>query len=309
MAEIRVNVTASKPQRVNVSSSNISTEITATPDSSLYYSNLAKNWAIASGLVLNEDYSSKHYAGKAKESENASKNYAEASQAVYQRVQDSANDVLDNIETNKNSAIEEIETIKTNAVNTANEANTTISTNKTNAINEINTTKNSAVSSVNTTKTSAITEINNTKTTAVNAVNTSKNQALVDIEKESGSIINFKEEVNAELENKVDVDDMVAFDMKEVPCITESYVNGTSGYIVYSNGYCEQWGYLSAGKEVTVNLLKAYANTDYNMLTTPRDSGATTNYRASLTGPTLTSFRYVCTAAVGAYWRTTGYIA
>ena len=120
MAEIRVNVTASKPQRVNVSSSNISTEITATPDSSLYYSNLAKNWAIASGLILNEDYSSKHYAGKAKESENASKNYAEASQATYQRVQDSANDALDNIETNKTSAITEINNTKTTAQKRAN---------------------------------------------------------------------------------------------------------------------------------------------------------------------------------------------
>lgn len=303
MAEIRVNVSANKTQKVNITPGQVQNQITATPDSSLYYSNLAKNWAIASGLILNEDYSSKHYAGKAKESENASKNYAEASQAVYQQVQDSANNVLDNIETNKNSAIEEIETIKTNAVNTANEANATINTNKTNAINEINTTKNSAVSSVNTTKTSAITEINNTKTTAVNAVNTSKNQALNDIEKESGSIINFKEEVSAELETKVDLDDMVAFDMQEVPCITETYVNGTSGYIVWSNGLCWQWGQASSSPIV---FLKPYKITP-NIQLVQYVNGAGPNNNPTVCTISLDQFTYYSEREI--LWQAIGYIA
>lgn len=45
--------------------------------------------------------------------------------------------------------------------------------------------------------------------------------------------------------------------------IVESYVNGTSWYRVYSDGWCEQGGYTKAG--TTINLLKPYANTNYSV--------------------------------------------
>lgn len=317
MTQNSINVTATTgaPIRVNVTASGSQGAVTLSQDTSAYNAEIARQWAISDKMVLQEDYSSKYYAGKAKESENASKNYATVVEGVYNDIQDSANDVLDNIETNKNSAIEEIETIKTNAVNTANEANTTINTNKTNAINEINTTKNSAVSSVNTTKTSAITEINNTKTTAVNAVNTSKNQALNDIEKESSSIVNFKEEVNAELETKVDLEDMVAFDMKEVPCVVETYVNGTSWYRVYSDGWCEQGGKTSqqAHSGITINLLKPYANANYTI--TISTQNLTSNvHTTNVSNITASAFKvtsnYGGTDSTGIVaWMTSGYIA
>ena len=47
--------------------------------------------------------------------------------------------------------------------------------------------------------------------------------------------------------------------------ITETYVNGTSGYIVYSNGYCEQWGYSSSSKNVSITLTKPFKNTYYHV--------------------------------------------
>lgn len=55
------------------------------------------------------------------------------------------------------------------------------------------------------------------------------------------------------------------------PHIIESYVNGASGYNVYSNGYCEQWGILDRGditdnREWTVALLKPYKDTNYNAI-------------------------------------------
>lgn len=47
--------------------------------------------------------------------------------------------------------------------------------------------------------------------------------------------------------------------------IVESYKNGTSGYVVYSNGFCEQWGAISIpGNQIaTVQLLKNFKDVNY----------------------------------------------
>lgn len=49
--------------------------------------------------------------------------------------------------------------------------------------------------------------------------------------------------------------------------LVESYVNGTSGYHLYSNGYCEQWGRIPAGEDsdYIITLLRPYKNTDYQI--------------------------------------------
>ena len=49
--------------------------------------------------------------------------------------------------------------------------------------------------------------------------------------------------------------------------IIDTYVNGKSGYIVYSNGYCEQWGEVPYGSDAdyTGTLLKSYSNTNYQV--------------------------------------------
>lgn len=63
-----------------------------------------------------------------------------------------------------------------------------------------------------------------------------------------------------ELTDKADTD------LSNVPTskgiLTESYVNGTSGYRVYADNYCVQWGRF-LGKTGTINLLKSYADTNY----------------------------------------------
>lgn len=53
----------------------------------------------------------------------------------------------------------------------------------------------------------------------------------------------------------------------EKPYIEKTYVNGTSGYNLYSNGYCEQWGRVPAGEDsdYTITLLQPYKNTDYQV--------------------------------------------
>ena len=48
--------------------------------------------------------------------------------------------------------------------------------------------------------------------------------------------------------------------------LIDSYVNGTSWYRVYSDGWCEQGGFTNSGsKSVTVTLLEPFANTDYKI--------------------------------------------
>ena len=53
------------------------------------------------------------------------------------------------------------------------------------------------------------------------------------------------------------------------PYITTSYVNGTSGYFIWSNGFKQQWGktdVATSDAKITVNLLKSFSNTNYFVL-------------------------------------------
>ena len=158
---IQVNVTSTKSQRVSVSPGNVQNEISATPDSSQYYSNLAKNWAIGAGLILNEDYSSKHYANESAKSASSAKNYADASQTTYTNVQNVASEALTNIEDARVDAVDNITTVKDESIASveakANEASALVNT----GIANINTAKTEAVNAVTTTKNNAVTEINN----------------------------------------------------------------------------------------------------------------------------------------------------
>lgn len=47
--------------------------------------------------------------------------------------------------------------------------------------------------------------------------------------------------------------------------LVQSYVNGTSGYRVYSDGWCEQWGRITVGPDasVSVTFLKPFMNASY----------------------------------------------
>ena len=94
------------------------------------------------------------------------------------------------------------------------------------------------------------------------------------------------------------------------PHIIETYVNNTSGYIVYSNKYCEQWGRTSAGEGlVTVTLLKAFANVNYSAITTGTyANNSTANGWDYVRNITTASFD-IYQQAGGCMWRACGYIA
>lgn len=69
------------------------------------------------------------------------------------------------------------------------------------------------------------------------------------------------DEIATDLNGKADVD----LSNCTKPHIVETYVNGTSWYRVYSDGWCEQGGYIvgAVNTATTVNLLKSMPNTEY----------------------------------------------
>ena len=92
--------------------------------------------------------------------------------------------------------------------------------------------------------------------------------------------------------------------------LVETYVNGTSGYNLYSNGYCEQWGVSNPNANVT--LLKEYLNSEYNILLTPLRSDANNQITAWVVPP-ISNKSFVIAASptytASVYWRTSGYTA
>lgn len=115
------------------------------------------------------------------------------------------------------------------------------------------------------------------------------------------------QEVNEGLATKLDA---------ETVHIIDTYENQRSGYIIYSNGYCEQWGYF-AYTNVTVSLLKTYKNTDYNILFGKGFANNTNTRMPSVNNNSITTNSFYVsgvfnnTSGTDCYfwWRTCGYLA
>ena len=93
------------------------------------------------------------------------------------------------------------------------------------------------------------------------------------------------------------------------PYIDETYVNGTSGYIVYSNGLCEQWGRFSIGA-TNIYFLKSYMNSDYVVTCMQHGAASGTIERVGLENLYFDRFEVNIIRAnmVPACWRSLGYI-
>ena len=151
MAEIRVNVSANKTQKVEITPGQVQNQITATPDSSQYYSNLSKSWAIDDNLVQGTDYSSKYYAGKSSESATIAESYANAAVDTFNNVQVATETSLANIETARVEAVDNITTVKSESIASVeakgNEVLSTVNT----GIAELEDITNDLVNEINTT--------------------------------------------------------------------------------------------------------------------------------------------------------------
>lgn len=85
--------------------------------------------------------------------------------------------------------------------------------------------------------------------------NTTNYEGVIEVVNQGMEIL---EQVNEGIESRVAKDSM-----QEVPCIVETYVNGTSWYRVYSDGWCEQGGKTVVSQEasnVQVVFTKPYNN-------------------------------------------------
>lgn len=96
------------------------------------------------------------------------------------------------------------------------------------------------------------------------------------------------------------------------PHIVSTYINGTSWYRVWSDGWCEQGGYAtSIYNTQVINLLKAYNNTNYQIYCTQyQGSSYGTASAIQPYNKTSNSFQVVATQ-VGTYgfWKAEGYIS
>lgn len=103
--------------------------------------------------------------------------------------------------------------------------------------------------------------------------------------------------------------------------LVESYVNGTSWYRVYSDGWCEQGGQRATGtsaasQSYTIDLLKNFKDTNYFITAVNYYSSANADtnstYTIAQSGKTsslFVIFQYGTTGTSGFYWQACGYIS
>ena len=122
------------------------------------------------------------------------------------------------------------------------------------------------------------------------------------------------DEIATDLNSKADVD------LSNVPSskgiLTESYINGTSWYRIYSDGWCEQGGTIDnvgtsstpiAGN--TIILLKAYTNANYTVIIGGKDNRYASSVQPGVRVVDGTSFAILTGGdAVRFYWQACGYI-
>ena len=88
--------------------------------------------------------------------------------------------------------------------------------------------------------------------------------------------------------------------------IIDTYINGKSGYVIYSNKLCEQWGVASASP---VTLLKPYADTNYNVVCQDNTNNPGTLSNAQCVTSLTTSQFTANLWNLPIFWRTIGYVA
>lgn len=99
----------------------------------------------------------------------------------------------------------------------------------------------------------------------------------------------------------------------QISGISESYSNGSSWYVVYSNGFCIQGGHANNGstsgyQSITVNLLKSYGNTNYNVQVTSTYTGQTTRGTDYVSAKKNTTFTLEVVWG-GTDWLASGFIS
>ena len=105
--------------------------------------------------------------------------------------------------------------------------------------------------------------------------NTTNFAGMTDVVNQGMDIL---EQVNQGIESRVKLDGSNA----EFVRLIDSHIDGTNGYNIWSNGYCEQWGLWTYSGTSTYNLVftKQFADTDYQMFFSIQAPGMTGAYYA-----------------------------
>ena len=96
------------------------------------------------------------------------------------------------------------------------------------------------------------------------------------------------DEIATDLNGKADVNLSNVPNTKAI--LEESYVNGTSWYRIYSDGWCEQGGIATLSNQGSVSLLKNYINTNYSVQLTQNAAAYDYMYNTAYT-KTKSSFK------------------
>jgi hypothetical protein len=98
--------------------------------------------------------------------------------------------------------------------------------------------------------------------------------------------------------------------------LIKSYTDGTNGYRIYSDGWCEQWGKSSnTSSLIQVTLPKTYINTNYNITTCANPVDGRTSYSNevpyvnNITENSFKIWTMTGNSAKGSFWKTSGYLA
>lgn len=256
MAEYKVtiNATPSKAKVISVSPKNVQNTITASPDTSLYYSNLSKKWATEmDGMVNGEDYSSKYYANVSAENAQITNSNVQACedarvllQSEYNEYTEELNATFGELESEANTIVTTGKSeLQTELSNLRTSASSITSTSKTDIQNTATSAKNTAISAIQTQQT---TSVNAVKTEGTTQVNLAKAQATA-AANSATQASNVVKEVEDDLASKVDIDDMVQVDFADAGSYiagcampSDKYVTLTVGatsttYIAPENGY------------------------------------------------------------------------
>ena len=120
---------------------------------------------------------------------------------------------------------------------------------------------------------------------------------------ESGLCTNV---INREYNSEFDINPK----LHQIYPIVETYSNGTNWYRVYSDSWCEQGGETSNVSNGTVEFMKPFANTNYNLILTPHRSGNSASASVWFDDESIStdSFKFYGNNLTGVYWRASGFI-
>lgn len=164
MGEIKVQVTPNKPQSLQIGTKNVKTPIQIEENPTHYYSTLAKQWAVKTdGMVQDEDFSSKYWAQESKNQAKKSAAAAESATNLVDLLDNKYTNYVNNLEELSSETVSEITELKLNSLEEIEQKHV-------NAIEDITLSKTVAIDKLNDVNINIQNEIFQSKTDAVNAV-------------------------------------------------------------------------------------------------------------------------------------------